>query len=216
MPAQASVTMGSMPAPLASPAPIYVVSGLPRSGTSMLMRMVAAAGIPPLTDQQRQADEDNPLGYFELEAVKTTRSDPSWLDDAPGKVVKVIHALLKDLPPAHQYRIIFMHRDLDEVLASQRTMLGRSGKTGASISPEALKRIFAAQYQSVRAWAAAQPHCACLDVRHHDVIHDPAAEAARIAEFLGRPESAAAMAACVDRSLYRNRSPGETDAGASN
>src|SRR5256885_1317813 len=95
--------------------PVTVVSGLPRSGTSMMMRMIAAGGIAPLSDHSREADEDNPLGYLELEAVKATRRDPSWLSRAPGRVVKVIHLLLKDLPPGYAYRVILMRRDLDEV-----------------------------------------------------------------------------------------------------
>jgi len=188
--------------------PIVVVSGLPRSGTSMLMRMLAAGGVPALTDAQRAADEDNPLGYFELEAVKSTRRDPSWLDRAPGRAVKVIHALLRDLPPTHRYRIIFMHRDLDEVLASQRTMLERSGRGGASISPEALKRVFATQLEGARQWAAAQGNCASLDVQYRQVIADPAGEAGRIAAFIGIAERAGEMAAAVDPSLYRNRRGG--------
>ncbi|MBX3364537.1 MAG: sulfotransferase [Phycisphaeraceae bacterium] len=184
---------------------VMIVSGLPRSGTSMAMRMLAAAGIPLLTDALRPPDEDNPLGYFELEAVKKTRDDPSWLADAPGKAVKVIHALLQCLPPTHHYRIIFMHRDLDEVLASQRRMLERSGRLGASMPPEALKRVFASQLQSARRWAETQPNCACLDVHYHEVIHAPAAQAARMASFAGIPDKAAEMAAAVDASLYRRR-----------
>ena len=187
---------------------VYIVSGLPRSGTSMLMRMLAAAGIPPLTDQVRSADEDNPLGYFELEAVKTTRQDPSWLNQAPGKVVKVIHAILRDLPATHRYLILFMHRDLDEVLASQRKMLDRAGRPGAALTPDALKKAFATQVLAARAWADAQPNCSCLDVVYDKVVTNPHAEATRIAEFLGMPGAAKAMASAVESGLYRNRAPG--------
>src|SRR5262249_18507392 len=92
-----------------SPTPILIVSGLPRSGTSMMMRMIVAAGVSPLTDSARAPDEDNPLGYFELEAVKKTRENAAWLADAPGKAVKVVHVLLKDLPPSYSYRVVMMH-----------------------------------------------------------------------------------------------------------
>lgn len=184
---------------------VFVVSGLPRSGTSMMMRMIAAAGIAQLTDGVRSADEDNPLGYAELEAVKRTREDPSWLAQAPGKVVKLVHLLLKDLPPTHRYRVVMMHRDLDEVLASQRKMLDRSGRAGGQAPPDALKKIFATQMQGVASWLAAQPNFAVLDVRYADVLAAPAKESARIAAFIGAPEKAAAMIAAVEPSLYRNR-----------
>lgn len=184
---------------------VVVVSGLPRSGTSMVMRMLEAGGVRPLTDGERAADDDNPLGYYELESVKTVRADASWLEDAPGRAVKVIHALLADLPGTHAYRIIFMHRDLDEVLDSQRAMLDRRGRAGAGMDREALKRVFAAQLESARRWAGAQPNCACLDVRYREVIEDPAGQAARIAAFVGAPGSVEAMAAAVSAGLYRNR-----------
>ncbi len=172
----------------------------------MMMRMIVAAGIQPLTDSLRQADEDNPRGYFELEAVKQTKASAAWLADAPGKVVKVIHVLLKDLPASFQYRIVFMHRDLDEVLASQKKMLERSGRSGAALPAEALKKVFAAQLDAARKWAASQPNCSCLDVKYAEVVANPAAQASRIAEFIGVPGKAAEMAAAVEASLYRNRS----------
>jgi len=103
--------------------PIYVVSGLPRSGTSLMMRMLDAGGVPAVTDRIRTADDDNPRGYFELEAVKRTKQDPSWLDDAPGKAVKVISQLLCELPPDRAYKVIVMRRKLGEVSAAQKTML---------------------------------------------------------------------------------------------
>jgi hypothetical protein len=179
----------------------------------MLMRMLVSGGIEPVADGRRAADEDNPLGYFELEAVKAMRRDSSWLAGAPGKAVKVIHALLRDLPPTYLYRIIFMHRDLDEVLASQRKMLDRSGRAGASIPPESLKRVFAAQLAGARQWAQDQPNCACLDIHYHEAVHDPAGTATKVAEFVGVPDRAGDMAAAVDASLYRNRGQNAPGAG---
>jgi hypothetical protein len=171
----------------------------------MIMRMLSAGGIAPLSDSLRRADEDNPLGYFELEAVKRTREDPSWLANAPGKAVKVIHQLLTDLPPTYRYAILFIHRDIDEVLSSQRRMLERSGRSGAALPQEALKKVFAAQIQAARAWIASQANCSSLDLNYHEVVGDPAGQARRIAEFLGITEKAHAMAAAVDPTLYRNR-----------
>lgn len=185
---------------------VAIVSGLPRSGTSMMMRMIVSGGIPALTDGQREADEDNPLGYFELEAVKTTKSDPGWLHAARGKVVKLVHILLPDLPPGHACRIVMMHRNLDEVIASQQKMLARSGKAGAQLTPAVLKNIYTAQLETVRRWIDAHPECQCLDVHYDRVIADPKGEAARVAAFLDIPNAADAMAGAVEKTLYRNRS----------
>ncbi|HYH50718.1 MAG TPA: sulfotransferase family protein, partial [Acidimicrobiia bacterium] len=108
---------------------IGIVSGLPRCGTSMMMAMLAAGGLPLLVDNVREADEDNPRGYYEFEAVKHMKEDTSWLADAGGKVVKMVSALLTDLPGGHPYRVVFMERNMAEILASQRTMLSRQGHT---------------------------------------------------------------------------------------
>lgn len=182
-----------------------IVSGIPRSGTSMMMQMVCAAGIQPLTDQQRSPDIENPRGYFEYEPVKTTRVDPSWLAHAGGKVVKMAHILIPDLPPETPCRIILMLRDLDEVLASQMTMLKRAGRPAPPVSEGALKRIFAAQMETTRRFIASRKDIELLEVDYNQVLAFPAEQANRIAEFLGRPSAAALIAAAVDEGLYRNR-----------
>lgn len=174
----------------------------------MLMRMLGAAGVPIASDGVREADEDNPLGYFELEAVKDNAPNPDWLPGARGKAVKVIHLLLPALPAGPHYRVIFMNRDLDEVLASQRKMLERAGRAGAALPADALKRVFAAQLESAKRWAAAQPNCRTLEVNYADVVASPRREADRIAAFIGRPERAEDMAQAVDPKLYRNRGGG--------
>ncbi len=187
------------------PREVAIVSGLPRSGTSMMMRMIVTGGIPALSDGLRAADEDNPLGYFELEAVKTTKKDPSWLDGAPGKVVKLVHILLPDLPLNHSYRVVMLHRNPDEVIASQQKMLDRSGKKGAQLPAAALKNVFNSQMESVRRWLDSHSNFKRLDVHYDRVIADPMGEAARVAEFLGISDMAGKMAAAVDPKLYRNR-----------
>jgi len=187
------------------PHEIVIVSGLPRSGTSMMMRMIVSGGIPALADDHRAADEDNPLGYFELEAAKATQSDSNWVALAQGKVVKLVHVLLPSLPPAHFYRVVMLHRDLDEVIASQRKMLARSGRDGAQLPDTTLKNLFKAQMETVRKWLDEQANFQRLDVYYDRVIGDPIGEAARVATFLGMPEAAPRMAAAVDQSLYRNR-----------
>jgi hypothetical protein len=182
---------------------ITIVSGLPRSGTSMMMRMVAAAGIPPLTDNLRPADLDNPHGYFEFEPVKRTKQDPSWLGQAGGRVVKMVHLLLADLPPTGRYRIILMQRELDEVVTSQATMLARAGTSPAT--PDVLKKVFGTQLEAVRKALDARPEVRWIEASYNRILADPTGEASRIADFLGRPDAADAMAAAVDPALYRSR-----------
>jgi hypothetical protein len=184
---------------------ITVVSGLPRSGTSMMMQMVAAGGMPVLTDGVRPADPDNPLGYFELEAVKRTRSDAGWVPQARGKAVKVVHLLLRDLPPEFPYRVILMRRDMDEVLESQRAMLDRLGRPGASLPPARLSAIYAAQLANVLQWAASQPDCRLLEVAHRDCVSDPQTTARQVNAFLDGSLEAEAMAAAVDSALWRRK-----------
>ena len=186
-----------------------VVSGLPRSGTSMAMQMIVAGGIAPLTDGLRVADADNPRGYFEFERVKALRTDKAWLDEARGKVVKVIHMLVPELPDDRPYRVVFLDRDVREVVKSQTTMLARSGKSGGGLPPDRLAAIYAQQLAQVHAWLAARPNFTVLSVRHADLIADARAQADRIAEFLahaGAPAlDVATMSTAVDPSLHRNR-----------
>lgn len=182
-----------------------IVSGLPRSGTSMAMQMIVGGGIPPVTDRQREADEDNPHGYYEFERVKSLRSDKTWLDDARGKVVKVIHMLVPELPDDRPYRVVFLERDLHEVVRSQATMLARSGKPGGALSPERLIAVYEQQLGQVRAWLAARPNFTVLHVKYADIVRDPSPQAHAIAAFLGDGLDVEAMARAVDPSLHRNR-----------
>lgn len=184
---------------------VTIVSGLPRSGTSLMMQMLRAGGIPTLTDDIRAADEDNPRGYLEFERVKRIKQDTAWLDEAAGKVVKMVHLLLYDLPPDREYRIVFMRRDLDEVLASQRKMLERQGKQGAQLPADQLRKVFEEQVRKVTAWIAAQPNIKSIDVVYHELIADPRGHVQRLNEFLGGTLAVEAMVEAVDPSLYRNR-----------
>ena len=144
---------------------ITVIAGLPRSGTSMVMKMLSDAGLPVLSDGVREADADNPRRYFEYEATKRLGRDASWLEHAVGKGVKIVIQLLPHLPSAYRYRIIVIERDLHEVLESQRTMLARHGATGARLPPEQLSRAFELQVGAVKAWLAQQVNVATLCVR---------------------------------------------------
>jgi hypothetical protein len=184
---------------------VTVVSGLPRSGTSLMMQVLIAGGLPALTDQRRIADEDNPRGYFEFERVKQLRQDKSWLDEAAGKVVKMVHLLLPELPNDRNYRVIFMRRRMTEVLASQRKMLDRTGRAGAQVSDEVLAKTFETQVAKVTTWASAQPNIRILEVWYHELIEDPPGNASILNRLLGGTLDEAAMAQAVDPTLYRNR-----------
>jgi hypothetical protein len=184
---------------------VTVVSGLPRSGTSMMMQMLAAGGLAPLTDQQRTPDADNPHGYYEFERVKLIKTDKAWVPDAVGRVVKLVHLLLLDLPAGHEYRVVFMRRKLEEVAKSQAKMLERSGKSGAALPEAVLLRTYQQQLDKVLTWARAQPHFRVLEVWYHDAVTDPATTANLVAAFLDGAVDAGRMTRAVDSGLYRNK-----------
>ena len=153
---------------------IIVVSGLPRSGTSLMMKMLAAGGFPLLVDGLREPDDDNPEGYFELERVKAlVTGDDAWLAEARGHAVKVISSLLKFLPGTHSYRVILMQRRMSEVLASQRRMLMRRGEPVDTLSDEKLAVISVRHLQQVQVWLAAQPNITVLPVDYNVLVADP-------------------------------------------
>ena len=191
---------------------IAVVSGLPRAGTSLVMQMLAAGGLPPLTDRHRAADESNPRGYYEDERVKRLRTDRAFLAEAPGHAVKIIHLLLPELPTdaGYTFRVLFLRRNLDEVLASQRAMLARTPSSAAPpLDTARLAAVFTAQLAKADAFLRAHPAVfTALDVAHHDLLTDPAAGAARLNVFLGGSLDAGKMAGVVDGTLWRQRLPG--------
>jgi len=186
---------------------ITAVSGLPRSGTSLMMQMLAAGGLQVLTDSERQADADNPRGYYEWERIKLLPQQPNCMQEAEGKVVKVISQLLFALPPAHDYRIIFMQRPLAEVVASQSEMIRRRGTTGAALAPAALIAGLQAHLNQVNAWLRDKKNLSVYRVEHHKVLHDPLQVSESIQEFLECPLDVLAMSRQIDESLYRQRTP---------
>lgn len=193
---------------------VTIVSGLPRSGTSVAMQMLAAGGIPALSDQLRVADADNPRGYYEYEPVLRLRTDKSWLEGARGKVVKIVHLLLMELPEGFDYRVVFMQRDLSEVIRSQKVMLERGGRPLPPLPPEKLAQIYTNQLATVRRWLAERSAFRVLDMPYAGLVADPAKSAAAMNEFLGGTLDVTAMAAAVDPSLYRNRAAASlTDTG---
>ncbi len=184
---------------------ITIVSGLPRSGTSMMMRMLEAGGVPALVDNIRTADEDNPRGYYEFEPVKKTKEDPSWLDDAGGKVVKMVYRLLYDLPRDRTYWIIFMRRHLSEVIASQDVMLARRGRGGSDMTKEKLIALFEKQLGEFDEWVKKQPNFRMLYLSYNDTLQDPRPTVRALNEFLGGKLNTAAMEKVIEPQLYRQR-----------
>jgi hypothetical protein len=187
---------------------ITVVSGLPRSGTSLMMQMLAAGGLQVLTDGERQADADNPRGYYEWERIKLLPQQPSCMQEAEGKLVKVISQLLFALPSAHNYKIIFMQRPLAEVVASQSEMIRRRGTTGAASAPAALIAGLQAHLNQVKAWLRNETNISVYRVEHHEVLQDPLQVSESIQEFLECPLDVPAMSRQIDESLYRQRTAG--------
>jgi hypothetical protein len=184
---------------------ITVVSGLPRTGTSMMMRMLEAGGMPVVVDHDRRPDLDNPNGYYEFEPIKKLKEDRSWMPGAVGRAVKAVYLLLYDLPTEFRYRIIFMRRDLHEVLASQDTMLSRSGRNMPQTDPKILMRHLEVHLRQIDAWLQRQPNISTLNVAYTDAVRSPLETAEKVSRFLGGTLNAAAMAQTVDAGLYRQR-----------
>jgi hypothetical protein len=186
--------------------PIVVVSGLPRSGTSMLMKMLEAGGLKIVQDGVRTADEDNPRGYYELERIKDLAREPdkAWLREARGKAIKVISYLLKDLPGDHNYNVLFIRREMSEVLASQNKMLERRGET-TTLGDEQMAELFETDLWRAGYLLKRAPQFEVLELDYRDVLDKPKAAAERINAFLDRKLDVDAMSGVVDKQLYRNR-----------
>jgi len=184
---------------------ITIVSGLPRSGTSMMMQMLALGGLNVFTDGIREADTNNPRGYYELELVKQLGDDHSWLDKAKGSVVKIIAPLLPKLPRDRAYRIIFMQRPLTETIASQQKMLERRDRQGGKLTPERLAATFLQQIETIDLLLAEYPQVSVLNVNYHNAILDPAGTAKQLGRFFdGQLDPETAIGA-IDPSLHRER-----------
>ena len=187
--------------------PIVIVSGLPRSGTSMMMKMLESGGMAIMTDGGRDADIDNPKGYFEYERTKDLEkeTDKSYISEGRGKALKVISFLIKDLPDDNDYRVIFMRRDLDEVLASQDKMIQRLGTTDSSADAEAMKEAYRNDIVRARLLCKKRPNFELIEVHYKSTIEDPVETSHRVNAFLDHRLDEEAMREAVDDSLYRNR-----------
>jgi hypothetical protein len=172
----------------------------------MMMKMLEAGGLPVLTDHIRVPNDDNPKGYYEFERVKKLpEGDTAWMDDAVGKVVKIITQLVMHLPDSHQYRVVVMRRSIPEILASQAKMLARRGETGGQVSDAQMTALFDKHLKQVYAWMDQQSNIEYIDVSYNETLADPTPTIERLRAFLGDDLDSAAMARVVDPSLYRNR-----------
>ncbi len=185
---------------------ITIVSGLPRSGTSMMMRMLQAGGMDVLTDNIRTPNEDNPLGYFEIENVKKLKEGEfGWLSEAEGKAIKVISALLKHLPDQYSYKVIFMRRDIDEVLASQKQMMVRRNEPVNIINDDELGLVFKKHLVQVEHWLAEQRNFEVVYVDYKDVINDTKSNLMKMRQNLDITFDIEPMLNVPDQGLYRQR-----------
>ncbi|MCB0209554.1 MAG: sulfotransferase domain-containing protein [Anaerolineae bacterium] len=186
--------------------PVIIVSGLPRSGTSMMMKILEGGGLPVLTDNIRTADGDNPKGYYEFERVKKLpKGDIAWLAEARGKVVKVLAILLFKLPEGYNYRVVFMRRAMPEILASQRKMLINRGEDPDRISDEELAVLFERYYQQAKSWMEQQPHVESIEIDYNLLLQDPQPQIEAINRFFDKKLDVNAMLKVVDPQLYRQR-----------
>ncbi len=186
---------------------VTLVSGLPRSGTSMMMRMLETGGMSVLTDHLRVPDESNPKGYYELERVMQLQDgNTGWIAEGKGKVVKIISALLEYLPPEHQYRIVFMQRNMPEILASQRAMLLRRGEPTDRISDRQLMDLYQDHLTRITTWLAEQNNMKVIYVHYNQIMENPRAPIAQLCQFLQPfPLDPAKMLSVIESSLYRQR-----------
>jgi len=188
--------------------PIIVVSGLPRSGTSMMMQMLEAGGIEIFSDHWREADEDNPKGYYEFERVQELdkQANKSWIGEVRGKAVKVVSQLLRELPQTYFYKLIFMNRELGEVVASQKKMLGRRGNADNESNDEKLRYLFEKHLHEIKYWLGQQAGFEVIEVEYGKVLNDSTGQSVRLRTFLETNLNLEKMAGVVDEKFYRNRS----------
>ena len=187
---------------------VYVVSGLPRSGTSMMMQMLEAGGLQIVTDNIRTADDDNLQGYYEFEKIKQLKDGNSaWVEQACGKVIKVISALLEHLPAPYQYKIVFMERDLLEVLASQRKMLERRGKPVNEEADVKFLDLYQKHLVKVKNWLSDQGNLDVIYINYNDLLDNPKKYAMEVARFMEVPLDVQSMVAIPEERFYRQRNP---------
>ncbi len=184
---------------------ITIVSGLPRSGTSMMMKILDAGGMEVVTDGIRKADEDNPCGYYEYERAKKIKEDTAWLKETRGKAFKVVSQLLYELPSNENYKIIFMKRKMNEILVSQKKMLERVGNNKDDISDEKMGGSFDKHLSKITEWMDKRKYMDVLYIDYNDILKNPSEHIKTINRFLNDKLNVENAVKAIDKSLYRNR-----------
>lgn len=184
---------------------VIIVSGLPRSGTSMMMKMLKSVGIPVLEDGIRKPDENNPNGYFEYELVKKLKQDDKWLDDAKGFAVKIVATLLQYLPKRIHYKIIFMERDINEIISSQRKMLSRMKNEENAQDDSTMSKIYTQHLEKVKLYANKNKNMDVLYISYNEMLINPYKEGKKISTFFGSCLNVSEMISAVDKDLYREK-----------
>jgi len=185
---------------------LFIVTGLPRSGTSLMMQMLHRGGFPVLTDQQRRADTSNPRGYFEYEPVKKIAVERKWLAHAGGKAVKIVVPLIRYVPGHYACRVVFMERPLDEIMRSQETLLQKQGKVSDREETNRLRDLFGKELRESKSLIAERSRWQVLFISYPDLMENPLLQAERLNRFLGGRLSEREMVRQVDPALYRQRS----------
>lgn len=183
---------------------ITIVSGIPRSGTSMMMKMLRAGGMDLVNDGLRQADKNNLNGYFEYEKVKNLKEDNSWISIAEGKAIKVLFNFLYFLPQTHKFKIIFMQRDMKEILASQNKMLSVLGKSNL-VNDDRMSLLFDSEIEKIKKWIGKQNNIETLYVSYNQILENPIVSCEDVKRFVSRNLEIEKMTKTVDRALYRNK-----------
>jgi hypothetical protein len=172
-----------------------------------MMKLLEKAGLPILTDNVRAADTDNEGGYYEYEPVKWMKEgDNSWMKNAVGKGVKIISHLLPNLPPDYNYKVVFMTRDLREVIASQDAMLkNRDENEEKPIDEGNLVQIFAEHVEKVRDWMASQANIEAVYVNYNELVKEPVEQLKKLESLLNLKLNAADIIAEINPAYYRQR-----------
>jgi len=192
---------------------LTIVSGIPRSGTSMMMSMLAGGGMEIVSDQKREPDPDNPEGYYEDQRVKRLKQNAAWLETCKDKAIKIVSPLLKSVPDNLQCKIIFMQRDLAEILASQKKMLARRGQSEGALSDEQMAEKFQLHLKRVDNWLSSRKNWDVIEIRYREVIENPYGEARRVNSFLRNRFDIEKMALKVNKRLYRHQAARRIECG---
>lgn len=179
---------------------ITLITGIPRSGTSLMMQLFKAANVDIATDAIRTEDDNNPKGYYELEAVKGIVKNNAFLKDLDGKTIKIVAPLVTFIDLSLEYRVVFMIRDLDEVVQSQEKMVGKDQQD----QKEKFKTMYAMHIEKSRQFLNSH-NIPFIEIQHRELLQNPELSLKRLIDFCGWETPLEELKSVIDHSLYRNR-----------